>query len=475
MLVMNDLKRVALLAAGAILAGAGVVRAADGSSDFTLSPAPSKRPIYAAAPAPPPPTHAATEEPTLLQSKLTQYNAGGQWLEQNAIRVGGYAEAGYVYNFVHPGSGFNGYGFLFPDKEQDLTLDQISLFVARDALVGPDRFDLGFKVQVIYGADARYTQANGTNFYGSRWAQDLNPGALPTVSMTGPGFPLPNAGQHDPENQIDFLQGYITANLPVGNGLLITAGKFVTPWGLETIDPTQNLLYTHSFTFALAIPRTLTGATATYRLNDEWSFMGGMVVGWNQAFEDNNDFPSFVAQASWAYSPEWDFVASVIAGPEETSNRSDFRWTLDLTAKWKMSDTSHLGFEALLGYEPDVGSHYLDINVGGPNFTALFPTGKDSLWFGGVIEGDYRLDEDGIWTLVFRGEYFNDANGGRGLATEVWSGTMGVNIVPFPKDEYGKNFMIRPEIRYDYALDTVFDDNNRTSQITLSADLIYKF
>jgi hypothetical protein len=140
-----------------------------------------------------------------------------------------------------------------------------------------------------------------------------------------------------------------------------------------------------------------------------------------------------------------------------------------------MSDTVHLGFEGVVGYEPDAGSEYLDVPLQTGNITALFPSGEDALWVGAMVQTDYRLDEDGIWTVVLRGEYFNDAYGGRGLATEVWAATAGLNIVPFPKDEYGKNFMIRPEIRWDYALDTVFDDNNRATQITLSADLIYKF
>jgi hypothetical protein len=471
---MNDMKRVALYAACAIVAGAGLVRAAENdSSDLTLAKPAAKRPVYAAAPAPAPAP--APEEPTLLQSKMTQYNMGGSYLEKNAIRVGGYGEMGYVYNFDHPASGGNGFGFLFTDKEQDFTLNQVSLFIERDAMVSGRQFDFGFKAQVIFGSDARFTQANGTNFYGSRWAQDFDSRDLPTTSMTGPGFPLPNSGQLDPENQIDILQGYVTANFPVGNGLLVKGGKFVTPWGLETIDPTQNLFYTHSYLFGLATPRTLTGATATYRLDDQWAFTGGMVVGWNQAFEDNNDFPSFVAQAEYTMNPEWDFVASVIAGPESTSNRSDYRWTLDLTARWKMSDTVHLGFEGVVGYEPDAGSEFLDVPLQTGNITALFPSGEDALWFGGVVQADYRLDEDGIWTVVLRGEYFNDAAGGRGLATEVWAATAGLNIVPFPKDEYGKNFMIRPEIRWDYALDTVFDDDNRETQVTISADLIYRF
>jgi hypothetical protein len=44
---------------------------------------------------------------------------GAETLDQYGLRLSGYAEAGLTYNFVRPGSGTNGSGFLFNDKSDD--------------------------------------------------------------------------------------------------------------------------------------------------------------------------------------------------------------------------------------------------------------------------------------------------------------------------------------------------------------------
>lgn len=473
---MNDMKRVALLAACAVLAVAGVVRAAaedesSAASGFTLS-SPASAPLYAAA-APPAPAP-ETEPPGLLQSQMTQHNMGGSQMESYGIRIHGYAEAGFNYNVKDPPSGDNGWGRLFDDRSQDLKLNQISLTVQRDALVSPDRFDSGFLVQGIFGADARFTQANGTNFYGPGYANRhaftfFNQAGVPTNFIQFRHFP----GQPDPENQIDFLQFYGTFNLPVGNGLLLTAGKFITPWGYEKIDPTQNGFYSHSWMFSLSQPKTLTGLTGRYQIDEQWGVMGGVVVGWDQAFEDNNDFPSLVAQVTYDPSKELHTAFSLIVGPEQESNRSDYRWLLDATVNYRIDNNFTVGAEAMGGYEPDSGTSFIRPVAGANKFQAV--TGDDSTW--NAIAGyvDYRYDEAGMYIGHFRAEAFNDGDGARLLATQVYSLTGALSIRPWVNDEVGKNFVIRPEIRYDYAEREVFDGNSSKWQITIGGDLVFSF
>ena len=62
-----------------------------------------------------------------------------------------------------------------------------------------------------------------------------------------------------PENQFDVHQAYLDFALPVGSGLDIRVGKFVTLLGYELINPTQNALFSHSYLFGFAIPLTQTG------------------------------------------------------------------------------------------------------------------------------------------------------------------------------------------------------------------------
>jgi len=79
------------------------------------------------------------------------------------------------------------------------------------------KFDWGFRVEWIWGGDARLIHSNGLNFYG------------PGNADVG--------GQLDgPDEQFDLNQAYAQFALPVGSGLTITAGKFVTLLGYETMN-----------------------------------------------------------------------------------------------------------------------------------------------------------------------------------------------------------------------------------------------
>jgi hypothetical protein len=416
-------------------------------------------------------------EPRLLQEWMTKERMGGDFMDQYGLRIGGHAAVGYTFNFNEPADDSNGRHRLFDDKHMDPTLHQIGLWIERAVPASADRFDTGFRAEIFYGADARYTQANGTNFYGSRYAGQQSITVFPNSggAIDEIGFP----GQPDPNNQLDLLQLYVTFNLPVGNGLLVRAGKFVTPWGIEKIDPTENLLYSHSLIFSVSTPKTLTGVTATYQLDEYWGFSAGIVTGWDQSIEDNNDFPSFLGQVMYEPNEEWSFVLSGIMGPEREDEESDWRFMLDLTAEHRMSEDVTLGFEGVIGFEPNAGTEWIDSILGQPPNQFLddflFVTEEDAIWVAGAAYLKYQLDPEGVWTLNLRGEYFNDAYGARLLATEVYSGSAGLTIVPFAQDDIGRNFMIRPEVRWDYALDEIFDGNSKVGQITLGADLVFKF
>src|SRR5262249_1289949 len=146
---------------------------------------------------------------------------GTETLDDWGIKFRGYAESGYSYNWQAEHSNSNGPGFIFIDKSQDPTFDQASFVVWREAIRSPDRWDSGFLFQVIFGSDARYTQANGTNFYGSGYNNKQVP-----LSPANPHLLVIVPGQQAPENQVDILQANTTINMPFANGVLLTLGKF---------------------------------------------------------------------------------------------------------------------------------------------------------------------------------------------------------------------------------------------------------
>ena len=62
-------------------------------------------------------------------------------------------------------------------------------------------------------------------------------------------------------------------------------------------------------------------------------------------------------------------------------------------------------------------------------------------------------------------------------SVNVYEITLGLSIKPFPKDPILKNLLIRPETRYDYSEDHVFQAGNSSfrDQCTFAADVIFSF
>ena len=80
-----------------------------------------------------------------------------------------------------------------------------------------------------------------------------------------------------------------------------------------------------------------------------------------------------------------------------------------------------------------------------------------------------------MFTLNGRVEYFNDEKGSRGLGASVYEATAGVAIHPMPNDKILSNLMFRPEVRYDYANQSIFDGGTGNYQFTAAIDAIFTF
>lgn len=350
-------------------------------------------------------------------------------LESNNITIGGFVEGSWTHDFEGNTGNINT-GRVFDVESDDLTLNQVDLFVDKAVTADPSKFDIGGHIEWIYGGDARFIHSNGLfDHYG------FNDG---------------------PDEQFDPVQLYVDANIPIGNGLIVTFGKFVTLLGYETINPTTNPLYSHTYEFGYAIPFTNTGLMAKYAINKNWSVTGAVVRGWDQALEDNNgDTVSFMGQVAYT-SDKFDFFINGITGPERADNDSDYRSVLDLVGVYRASDQLTLVGNADLGYE---ASGSADAN--------------DATWWGFAGYGLYKFND--MFTGVGRAEIFSDNSGARGLGTTVYEATLGLNITPFPNSEFGQGLKFRPEVRYDYSQDAIFNGGGNNNQFTVAGDLIYAF
>ena len=126
-------------------------------------------------------------------------------------------------------------------------------------------------------------------------------------------------------------QAYISYLAPVGTGLQIDAGKFVTQHGAEVIEAKDNWNYSRSLLFALAIPYYHAGVRATYNVNDKLALMGTVVNGWNN-LEDNNGAKTFGAQAIIKPIPALSIIQNYMVGAEQPDNNDDVRHLFDTVA-----------------------------------------------------------------------------------------------------------------------------------------------
>ena len=205
---------------------------------------------------------------------------------------------------------------------------------------------------------------------------------------------------------------------PSANGLKFTVGKFVTLLGYETINPTSNALYSHSYMFGFAIPFTNTGVLASYKFTDNLNATIGFTRGWEQSLKDNNDDALDVTgQVNYTTSIKGlAVIGNFISGPEAadtTATNRYWRTVVDGIVTYAYGDNWTFALNGDFGYEPNAG-------IGGRNAN----------WYGGAAYATYKFDPH--FAVTGRGEYFNDDDGARGIGSEVYEATVGVEVHPFP-------------------------------------------
>jgi nitrogen regulatory protein PII len=104
----------------------------------------------------------------------------------------------------------------------------------------------------------------------------------------------------------DVQEAYASYQIPIGSGLTLKAGKFVTLLNYEVIEAPNNLNFSRSFLFTFSAPLTHVGALLTYQPLSWLSVTFGTVVGWDDA-KDNNSTMSYTGQ--FAFTPIKDMTA----------------------------------------------------------------------------------------------------------------------------------------------------------------------
>ncbi|HME00997.1 MAG TPA: porin [Terriglobia bacterium] len=378
-----------------------------------------------AAPAVAPATAAAPGAPTLA-SLL------------GPLSITGFVDGNYGYNFEHPhlnapsvlaGNPNTGLSGLraFDSPSSQLGLNAVELILDK----APDAANSRIGYHIALGA------GNAINVVGS-----TEPGGLGYLQYV--------------------KEAYGSYLAPLGKGLQIDFGKFVTQHGAEVIESKDNWNYSRSLLFTYAIPFYHFGLRAKYVFNDKYNFTAYLVNGWNNIV-DNNTGKTVGLQFGWNPNKKFTFTQNYMVGPEEANNNKNIRQLWDTEATY--SPTSKLSLMANVDY-----------GRGDRFFTYANP-----VWWAGVA-GYVRYQINDNYALATRYEYYDDPYG---YTTWLTASNNFPNPVPQHINEFTEtfehkihgNFITRFEYRRDMASRaTLYKGTTPVDyQDTLAMGLIYTF
>jgi len=208
------------------------------------------------------------------------------------VEVSGFIDGYYGYNFNKPAGRINVL------RNFDTRSNQFALNLAEVVIEKkPDPLNsrVGFRLDLDYGPATDLVHAS-------------EPGGNETYKV--------------------IQQAYGSYLAPVGSGLQIDVGKFVTWNGAEVIETKDNWNYSRGLLFAWAIPYYHAGVRAKYSFNSKVSLMGAVVNGWNNV-EENNSGKTFGLSLTLAPTPKLTIIQNYTTGPEQTNDRHHFRHLLD--------------------------------------------------------------------------------------------------------------------------------------------------
>jgi hypothetical protein len=233
--------------------------------------------------------------------------------------VSGFVDTYYGYNFNRPPTNNPVLNFDNQLRNFDTKHNQFSLNLIELALESKPTTDsrLGYRVDLNFGPATEIVHAP-------------EPGGLGIFR--------------------NLQQGYLSYLAPVGKGLQIDVGKYVTHHGNEVIETKDNWNYSRSFLFTLAIPYYHFGFRATYPLTDRISVMAGVNNGWNNVVENNNR-RSYSVQLAVKPTDKITLIQNYTGGPEQLNNNDDWRHLYDATLSYNA--TAKLGLAANYVYGKD--------------------------------------------------------------------------------------------------------------------------
>lgn len=367
----------------------------------------------------------------------------------------------YTYGWIEYGLGANNWGAPFNgpvslgDRNWQGQLNQL-YFVTEREVDGSAGWDIGGRVDLLFGTDYFYTTALGFDAY------PLQPLGIENVASWG--FSK-DYGLAMPQLFADVT--YRNVNLRFGH--------FYSILGFEQVPAIGNFFYSHAYSMQFS-PFTFTGFLGSWQPIEEATFFGGITTGWNNFFDGqpltgdfailNPDYPGAGSTASFLgginlessdktqtlsiMTTTGNEVTTISRNPADGSlvgNRTlvSTVYTNRLSDKliYVFQNDNAWQFNANVtpgnaGQQPGLAQWYSLVNYLFWQFSPKWEAGVRLEYFrdnnGYIISAPLRnesqLGNPGYWTEGFTGSF--------------WELTFGLNWYP------NNNWVIRPELRYDW-------------------------
>jgi hypothetical protein len=374
---------------------------------------------------------------------------------QKGITLSGYVDTSYTEQFGGRGTGFGGdqaLGHTFDVHNDNFNINAVKIALEK-ALPDKNDWAAGFRIDTIYGQDAEVLNA---------------------------------ASGYSSTSDFYLEQALVKFRIPVGNGLDIYAGKFVTFLGYEVIESPANPNFSRGLLFTQTVPLTHTGVYADYKFNDVVEAKLGIVDGNNfdispgnqtgvaNGTDTANDYPfggkAITGQVnitnpgknaniceSFIYAPGG-FGGSTT--PSVATGDNGPAVIEDIWGNWSptfVKDSAlTLGFDLDFGYNGASGDPFRGNNgFGSGGNGSLEGNAPDTQeWWGAALYAQYKLNK--VITLAARAEYVHEDGA---INPQFNAATTGGSLAQENVDEFSEtltasfaiwdNLLTRVEYRFD--------------------------
>jgi hypothetical protein len=364
---------------------------------------------------------AAAQEPASPPPAARDQNSGDWYRE---LSFNAFLSIAYSYNFNDPPSRTNQFR-VFDFTDRSFKLDAAEFVVQKPVTKSGEA---GFRVDAMVGS------------------------SIPRVAASAGLFRDSTGAAED----FDIHQAFVSYIVPIGRGLRLDGGKFVTYFAYEVIEGYDNYNdnYSRSFLFGYAVPFTHTGAKASYTFNDRVSGALFAVNGWDDAI-NNNASLSVGGQVTVVPHPRVTIMANYMGGPEREGETHEFRRLYELCASWKVAGRLSVAIDATRGRDEN---------------TPLPDGPGDATW--SAVAGYARYTMTPRLAVAVRAERFADPDGARtGVAQRLSGLTLTPELKPAP------HLVVRADIRVDRSDASVFETPSGLArrQTTIALNTICSF